>query len=998
MKKIILFITLILTANAVSAQRSTHQFQFDKLFIQGKEMFLSGNYVGAQDFLSKYLTESNDKFLCEEAKYMWAVCTFHRGEKKSGDVLKNFLEDHPESVHKDQIRFLIGSYYFDKREWNLAKFWFNQSNLDYLTPHTQEDYSFRAAYSHLQLGDKKEAQRYFGLLYQNSRKYHDAANYYLGYIDYINNEYDLALTRFNRLKNHPEYREAVSFYTAQATFFKGDMKNAIRLSESFVQVFHRSEYKTEVYRILGNAYYRLGQPSKALPFYENYLAKTDKPLRGDAYFMGLSYAETGKYSDAIRMFQHAIDTHDALTQNAQLQLGHIYLKTEKKQQAQMAFEAASRHNSDPKVRETAMFNYALLVHETNFSVFSESIALFENFLTHYPTSQYANQVNDILAETFLSTKNYDAALKAINRISKPAQRILKAKQMILFQLGAQQFINRNLNEAINYFNQSIGMGNYNSNAHDNAHYWRGESRYRLGNYTKAETDFAIFTQKASPKVENYASGWYSLGYSRFKQHQYNEALRAFQRYISVETNKHCPQFADAYNRIGDLYYYNRDFAQAENYYAQAATTNPSVADYAAYQKAFVMGLQRNYQGKIAALDDLMRRYPNSIYFDDALYEKSRTLTTIHRESEAIKVLQQLIADYPKSALASQAGIQLGQLYFNTENYFQSINAYKNVIKNFPGSDDAKTALVSLETVYREKNDVQSYVDYANSLPGGMRISVSRQDSLTYLAAENIYIRGPKASAKKALTRYLQSYPSGTYSSDANYYLGVISDEKGNTSQALFHFRKVVDANDTKFIEQALLYVAKAEYAAGNYRMALADYSQLTNVARAITNRQTGQLGIVRAQSKLGSYHEAVRAATNLLENKNLSPEIVAETRYLRGKAYQQIKEADKAILDFQAIARDTRNIYGAEAQFILADTYYRWKSYDKAEAQATAFMQKGTPHSYWLARTLIVLSDVYAAKGDSFQAKQYLESLKTNYKGKEEDIQEMIEERLRNNK
>ena len=51
-----------------------------------------------------------------------------------------------------------------------------------------------------------------------------------------------------------------------------------------------------------------------------------------------------------------------------------------------------------------------------------------------------------------------------------------------------------------------------------------------------------------------------------------------------------------------------------------------------------MGLQRNYQGKVDALDDLMRRYPNSQYIDDALYEKSRALVMMNREGEAINVL------------------------------------------------------------------------------------------------------------------------------------------------------------------------------------------------------------------------------------------------------------------------------------------------------------------------------------------------------------------------
>jgi len=995
MKKITLFVSLALVAQLSVAQRSVYHQLPERLFNQGKEQYLSGNYTGAEDLLEKYLSQSTkNPLLAEEAEYMTAASSFYRGRENSGEVLQEFLTAHPETAHRNQVNFLIGSYYFDKKDWEEARNWFAQADLDYLSPSEQENYSFRKAYTDLQLGNKDNAYRLFGLLHRNSSKYRDAATYYLGYIDYSNGHYDAALNQFNKLRNHSEYREEAAFYSAQATFFKGNLDQAIQLGETFADTYPRSEHLSEIYRILGNANYRQERISKAIPYYERYIAATDKPLRGDAYFLGLSYTETGKTADAIRMFQQAVGEHDQLSQNAQLQLGQLYLKLGDKQKAQMAFEAASRDNFDPKVRETAMFNYALLAHQTHFSVFSESITLFENFLKQYPNSPYTDQVNDILAETFLSTKDYNAALAAINRIAKPGRRILEAKQMILFQLGAQQFINGDMDEAIQYFNNSVAMGNYDAKARNDAYFWRGEANYRLRNFTAAANDFQLFTQNAASSDGNYAAGWYDLGYTRFKQNQYASARDAFLKYISAETNKNKAEYADAYNRIGDTYYYARNFNEAERYYANAANANPAAADYADVKKAFVMGLQRNYQGKINALDDLMRKYPNSQYYDDALYEKSRALAMLNRENEAIPVLQKLISDYPQSQLASQAGIQLGQMYYNSEKYPQAVTAYKNVIKNFPGSDDARSALISLETVYRDMNDIQSYVSYANSLPGGTRITASRQDSLTYLAAEGVYMRGSKNEAETAMQRYLQSFPNGAYSSDANYYLGVLADEKGNKTQALPYFRKVIDANNAKFLDNALLYASQSEYENKDYRQALADYSRLANSARSAESKQTGQLGVTRSQYALQGYNEAAQAASALLDNKNLSPEIVAEAHYLRGKSYQQVRETEKAMKDFQSIADDTRNVYGAEAQFILADTYYRWKSYDKAEAQVKEFMQKGTPHQYWMARALIVLSDTYKAKGDDFQAKQYLESLKANYKGGEADITEMINERL----
>ena len=994
MKKIIFVFTLALITHASPAQKSAYNSQPERLFNLGKEMFLEGNFTGAQDILLEFTSGSSDLFLNEEAAYMIAVSSFRLGNENSGDILKRFLDTYPETIHRHQVNFLVATHYYDNKDWQKALLWFNMADLDYLSLVEQEDYSFRLAYTQLQVGNKEEATRYFGLLSQNSREYRDAADFYLGYIEYSNGNYTQALNRFERLRNHPEYQEEIAFYTAQATFFDGKIDEAIRLTEAFLYRYPNSQHNTELNRIMGNSYYRLGQPTRAIPYYERYVVGAEKPLRGDAYFMGLSYFETGKYNEALRMFQQAIGESDELSQNAQLQLGQTYLRLNRKQQAQMAFEAASRDNYNPQVRETAMFNYALLAHETNFSVFSESISLFENFLQEFPNSQYTDQVNDILAETFLTTKDYQAALNAINRISNPGRRIQEAKQMVLFQLGAQEFINGNMNQAVQYFNNSIGMGNYDSKARNNALYWRGETYYRIGNYSSAANDFRQFTQNASPSDENYALGWYNLGYSQFKQQQYAQAVGSFQKYISSETGRNKSEYADALNRIGDSYYFNRNFSDAERYYAQAADANPAAADYAAYQRAFVLGLQRNYQGKITALDNLMSRYPNSQYYDDALYEKSRALTMLNRENEAISVLQKLVNDFPKSPLTGQGGVQLGQLYYNNGNYQQSIQAYKNVISNFPGTDDARNALISMETVYRDMNDIQTYVDYANSLPGGLRISTSKQDSLTYLSAESVYMRGSRTEAESAMNRYLQSYPNGAYNSDAHYYLGLIADEKNNKQQALSHFRRVIDAGNIKFLDNALIYTSQTEYQNGNMQQALADYSRLANSARNTTNQQIGQMGVIRTQSQLGNHHDAIRAATNLLSNSNLSLEITTEARYLRGKAYHQVNETNSAIEDFKFVSNDTRSVYGAEAQFLLADIYYKQNAYDKAEAQVKEFMQKGTPHQYWMARALIVLSDTYLAKGDEFQARQYLESLRNNYKGGEDDIQQMINARL----
>ncbi|MDO4191261.1 MAG: hypothetical protein Q4D14_06215, partial [Bacteroidales bacterium] len=59
-----------------------------------------------------------------------------------------------------------------------------------------------------------------------------------------------------------------------------------------------------------------------------------------------------------------------------------------------------------------------------------------------------------------------------------------------------------------------------------------------------------------------------------------------------------------------------------------------------------------------------------------------------------------------------------------------------------------------------------------------------------------------------------------------------------------------------------------------------------------------------------------------------------------------------------------------------------------------AFIDEGTPHEYWMARSFVLLADVYIAQSDDFQAKQYLVALQENYHAND-DIKDMVATRLK---
>lgn len=404
-------------------------------------------------------------------------------------------------------------------------------------------------------------------------------------------------------------------------------------------------------------------------------------------------------------------------------------------------------------------------------------------------------------------------------------------------------------------------------------------------------------------------------------------------------------------------------------------------------------MQKDYRGKISAMDRLLRDYPESQYVDDALFEKGRTYVLLENSSQAAQAFETLIQQFPQSSLARKAGIQLGLLYFNDNQPEKAATAYKQVISNYPGSEEARVALQDLKSVYIDLNDINSYANYVNSLGGNIRLEVGEQDSLTYIAAEKLFNRGNNEEARRSLINYLQTFPEGAFSSNANYYLGSIAFSKKEYDEALQRFKSVIESGDTKFLEESVARTAEMQYLTQDFPAALESFKRLQIIAENPENKQAARLGIMRCALQTGQQEEAQLAANELLKDPKLSPEVEAEARYIRAKAYIDHKQPAKAVEDLTILSKDTRTVHGAEAKYLLAQYFYDTNDDKNAEKILEDFAKNGTPHQYWLARGFILWADIYIRQGDDLQARAYLNNLKNNYKG-DDEIAAMIEDRL----
>jgi len=997
MKKIIvLSLLLSLFAGTNMAQQTLIYTNQDVLFNQGRELYTQRKFAASYRSFEEFLktTETTKAGQIQEAEYYMAADAYELRQKDAEKLLKNYLFKHPYTPFFDKTNVMLGMIVYENKKYAEALTYFNNVNEKRLGQRERIDFLFCKGYASLETKNYQQALVIFKELKGMNTRYSLSATYYYAYAEYTLGNYEAALPEFLKIEENPEYKNIVPYYIIQIYYAQKQFDKLNERADLLLKNTNTKKNNAEIYRIMGEISYGKNDYVKAISYLKEYEKMSPQVLRNDMYLLGLSYYQTKAYANAVAYLSKVTTDKDEMTENAYLHIGNAYIKLNDKNNARLAYEAALRSNFNKTVREEALYNYALTTYETT-TAFGESITAFEQLLSEFPNSKYTDKAYDYLASVYMTTKNYESAYQSILKIKNPNAKLLETRQYLLYQIGTEAFTQNNQNKAIEHFTlslQSSSIGKYSAESY----FWRSESYYRSSQPDKSISDLkSFFLNSYAKSSANFKTANYSMAYAYFSKKNYSESLNWFLKYVDLETNTGATTYSDALNRIGDCYFNARNFAKAETYYSKAASLSPNTGDYAAFQSAYVAGLQKNYSTKINRLENLISTYPNSEYIDDALYEMGRAYVMLENDAKAISTYQRLLSLQPNSHQARKAALEIGMIYFNENNLDQSITAFKKVISTYPGTEESYTALESLESVYIEKNDVASYLAYTKTL--GMKISTNtagREDSISYIAAEKQYMNAKYEQAISGFRSYLNSYcAGGRYCTNAQFYLADSYYKLNDKNNALTAYQAVLLIAGNQFIQEAATRCAEITYDRKDYSSSLQYFKQLQTLAQSTDEKNVARLGILRCSYFLNDHQTTINIANDILNDTKSSTELKSEARYNRAKAYIASGQSAQALSDLKTLATDTRTANGAESKYLLANLYFEQGKLAETENEVLDFAKKNSPYQFWLARSFVLLSDVYIKQGNDFQAKQYLLSLQKNYTAADE-IQTLITERL----
>ena len=911
--------------------------------------------------------------------------------------LKQYLKDYPYTPYSDEILLMEGVLQTEKGKYKQAIKLFNQVKSKNLSRQTQPMWYFYMGYAYIQQQEYDQALPLFLTLTKHQTLYTPHAHYYAGYCYYCKQDFPHAMAEFLAVESLGGYKQIAPYYIVQIYYAQHEYDQIYDRAEKLLTDFPDNLHNDELHRMLGEIYYQDSAYNEAINHLQTYrtlrLEQKQEPLRNDLYLLGMANYSAGHYANAIDYLKEVKELQDSISESTYLHLGHSYLRVGDEEKAKLSYAAAMRFKINDQLREEAMYNYVQITYLQG-SALGENITAFQDFLTDYPNTKYANKVYALMADMYLTSKNYQAAYEALSEIQHPDAKMQETKQYLRYQLGMDAFLQGKMQDAIEWMTQVINNDKKTSQYKTEAYYVRAESQYRMHQYAACLEDIKQYESQSNvANSPNQVPAMYLKGYALFNQQQMKDAEYTFRQYLAKADNQ-TTTYADASNRLGDCLFYSRQFDDAIATYQQVVEHNTTGVDYALFQQGYAQGLLHRYPNKIQTMQTLETRFPHSDYADDALYEQARAHLQLDQYKEAIKAYTQLTTDYPNSNKAAKSALEIGMTYRTLKQYDSAIQAYKNTIQRYTGSEEAYAALEGLEQVFVETNRISDYLAYTKTLDKVNMQAATSEDSLVYVTAELQYMMGNYEQAAAGLTTYLTSFcPGGRYCMIAQYYAANSYYRLKQYDNAIDQYSALADMAGNPYMEEACMRAAELSYDKGEYRTASYYFQRMEEIASSSAMRTTAQLGVLRCSHLLGDKATTVEAANRLLEEQSIADDIRKEALYYRAKAHLEDNQFGLAVVDLTPLAKEVRTAMGAEAKYQLANCYFQLGSIDMAEEEIMSFTKMQTSQQYWLAKSLILLSDINVARNDLFQAKQYLLALQSSYR-QEDDIQSIITQKL----
>ncbi|PWK18201.1 tetratricopeptide repeat protein [Xanthomarina spongicola] len=983
-KIIIFFIALSFNLNVFSQESAiytNHLVDYQKALT----LYDNQQYLAAQSLFTQIQKTAETDVLQSDCAFYIANCGVRLNQQNADQLMEDFVKNYPTSTKRNTAFVDVADYYFTNGKYAYAKKWYDKVDEKSLARNEQEKFNFNNGYVAFSTKNYKDAKKYLSRV-ENSQKYGSQAKYYIGFMAYESDDYEQANQYFDQVSGEEKYKEKLSYYQADLNFKLGKFEEAIKLAKEQLPNSDRNEV-SELNKIIGESYFNLEKYAEAIPYLSEYKGRQGKWNNIDYYQLGYAHYKQENFESAISEFNKIIDGNNAVAQNAYYHLGESYVELDKKQEALNAFRNASQMDYNLKIQEDAWLNYAKISYEIG-NPYQSVPQVLTSYLDRYPNSAYKEEIEILLIDSYITSKNYKEALKLLKGKNSFENKV--AYQKVAFYRGIELYNEGNYQDALEMFSNSINEPR-DSRYTARATFWEAETNYNLTNYENALIGFKQFQQQAiaseTPEIKNLD---YNLAYTYFKQKNYSQAIQNFNLFVQNHKEDKV-RLNDALLRLGDAYFVTSNYGEAIQAYDEAIKINKIDSDYAFFQKSISYGYEGKASKKISELELFLQTYPKSTLRDDAMYELGNSYVKTGEDVKALKMYDRLNSEYRMSTFVPRSMLRQGLVHYNKSDNEQALNKFKAVAKDFPGTPEANQAVATARLIYIDLGRVDDYASWVRTLDY-VDVTDADLDNTTYESAEKKYIESKTDDAIKQFNSYLSQFPKGLHALQAHFYLAQLYFKKDLKENAAPHYQYVADASPSEFTEESLSKVSQIYLQKKSWIEAIPTLKRLEVEASFPQNVIFAQSNLMKAYYQLNKYNEAVTYAEKVLNHGVLDNKIKSDAHLIIARS--AIKNGDEARAKDAFIEVEKTATGEAAAEALYYNAYFKNKEGDFEESNTTAqrLAKDFSSYKYFSAKGLVLMAKNYYQLDEAFQSTYILESVIENFKEFEDVVTEAQEE------
>ncbi len=974
----------LLISGYIVAQDSEKYHSDDAIYYHAEELFQKEQYSAAREEFGRYiaLKKPSNSPLYVKARYYEGVSALELYNEDGVKLLIQFLTEYPESIFRTEIYLRLGRYYYQKKQFKDAIIWFTKLSKQDIPEDTHAEFFFKLGYANFQLGNFKESRDAFFEVKDTQTQYASPATYYYAHIHYQDKSYQTALEHFKKLLDDERFKEVVPYYITQIYYLQGNYEGVIEFAPAIMDSMATAN-STEINHLIGDAYYKIGKYDEAVPFLLDY-NKQAKTTREDDYQLAYAMYKATMYEEAIKYFDKVSRKQDELGQVAFYHAGECYLRLENYVYARTAFEAASLLEFDEKIQEDALYNVAILSYKLDLNPYNEAIEAFELYLERYPNSNKKNDVYQYLVNVYMTTKDYDKALRSIDALPSPNIRMKSAYQMIAYNKGVEEFTRANYAQSIETF-KLVSRYPIETELIGKANFWIADAHYQMKNYEQAVTAYRYFLANGGSMLGALrAEAYYNIGYAYFNLKDKVQAAEAFRTYTqqSVVTDK--KKLADANMRIADSYYLSSHEEPLKNdaaieYYEKVIQAQQGFEDRARFYQAKCYGFKDQRDKQLKSLLDIINNHPGSPFMVKSIFEAGIVTRNQNKVNESIGYFEQILRDHPNNNLAKDALYELAVTYLRKSDLVKAESYLNRVLLEYGGDEKmCKYASQKMIEVYQKSGEPFKITQLAHKYPCA-GITADLQDSIYFNTAYDLFLDSNYAKAIPKFKEYLDAYPNGLQKYRAIYFTAQSYYELDQKEEAYKYYLQVLDGNQRAYHETALARTANFEYNTGNYADAILHYSLLKDEASTPHRIYSAHLGLMRCHFLLENWANSLESAEVVYANGLAEQSEKLEAQFCRGISYARMGQYNEAIEPLKYVISKTSTVIGAQSKYTIAEISYLKGDYKSSETHVRELLKMKPGYDFWIAKALILQTRNLIMMEDLFQAEHTLNSVIRNY-------------------